>query len=568
VAILLALGGLIGLGACTGGAPQTPGPGLATSQTLRFAVAGDVGTLDPAVTYASADLQIAQNLFDGLVRYDDGLAVVPDLAVGLPAVSADQLTYTFHLRPGAVFSNGDPLTSHDVLYSWNRAAADQGPYASTFSAVAGYDRLSLQPPAPDRLEQLLASGDPSVRLSGLTAPDATTVVVRLVRPAGWFLSALALPGAVGMVVDQRAIRQDPTGWWTRPETLTGSGPYRLAARAPGRSLDFAAVTGWRGSPSPTVRALHVDVVPDAGEREADYEEGAYDLNGFGGSSTLRPGDLRRIRGTPALAAQLVSRTGAGSAWVNFNLVHDPVRTATGPFLNALGQAAQDLRLALALAVDRRRLAAACDGLCTPSSGGLIPAGLAGSGGGDPLAFDPGRAKTLLGQADPDGSGTRGLVFAYDTESPLYRALAQSLRDQWSANLGIQVDLRPEAHDQLLRDSRAGAVVLSRAGWQADYNHPHDWYDNLFGQAAGCPDSNCESGYDTGRFDQLAAQAAAAPLVQALPLYDEMGSMLSSAAAYIPLVYSTRTYMVAPYVQGAGANNLFEHPWLEYRVLRH
>jgi ABC-type oligopeptide transport system substrate-binding subunit len=567
----LGLAGLVAATACGQGADQPVSQSLAADQTLRFAVAQDAGTLDPAQTYASADLQVAQNLFDGLVRYDDALNVVPDLAAGAPTISADQLTYTFRLRPGTAFSNGDRLTSRDVVYSWNRAAAQQGPYAATFSAVAGFDRLPVQPPAPDRLEQLLAENDPAVRLTGLTAPDDATLVVKLARPAGWFLSALALPGAVGMVVDQRVVPKDPAGWWTKPETLVGSGPYRLSRRSQGRSLDFAAVRDWWGSPPPTVRAVHVDVIPDAAGREAAYEQGQYDLNGFGGPSTLTATDLTRIRSTPRLAAELVARPGTGSAWVSFNLVHDGVRAAGGPFLTTLGQAGRDLRLAFALALDRKRLASACGALCTPATGGLIPTGLAGYGGdgSDPLAvFDPARARTLLHGADPDGARTRGLAFVYDAESPLYRTLAQSLREQWKANLGVQVDLQPEAHQQLLRDTRAGKLVLSRGGWQADYDHPQDWYDNLFGRAAGCPDSNCGSGYDTAAFDQVAAQADAKPLPAALPLYRQLGQMLSADAAYVPLVYSTRTYVIKPYVRGAGANNLLENPWAEYRILQH
>jgi ABC-type transport system substrate-binding protein len=544
---------------------------LAADQTLRFAVAADAGTLDPAQAYASSDLQLAQNLFDGLVRTDDALNVVPDLAAALPTISADQLTYTFRLRPGLTFSNGDRLTSRDVVYSLNRAAAAQGAYASTLSVVAGYDRLPVQPPPPERLEQLLAKNDPSARLTGLSAPDDATVVVKLARPAGWFLNALALPGATGMVVDERVVEQDPTGWWAKAATFAGSGPYRLSGRTPGQSLDFAAVPDWQGSPRPTVRSVHVDVIADAAAREAAYEQGQYDLNGFGGASTLEPSDLSRVRATPNLAAQLLTVPGTASAWVSFNLVHDAIRGAAGPFLTSLGPSARDLRLAFSLALDRRRLAAACGGLCTAATGGLIPNGLAGSGGDgtDPLAaFDPARARALLRGADPDGSRTKGLVFVYDAESPLYRALAQSLRDQWRANLGVQVELQPEAHQQLLRDARAGKLVLSRGGWQADYDDPADWYDNLFGRAAGCPDSNCGSGYDTAAFDQLAAQADARPLAAALPLYRQLGQMLSADAAYVPLVYSTRTYLIKPYVRGAGANNLFEHPWAEYQLLQH
>ena len=571
----------VGLGAaallvaagCGGGSDQPQSQSLAADQTVRFPMADDVATLDPAQTYASADLQIAQNLFDGLVRYDDALQIVPDLADALPTVSPDQLTYTFKLRPGVSFSNGDRLTSRDVLYSWNRAAAAQGPYTASLSAVAGFDRLPAQAPAPEALERLLARNDPSVRLSGLTAPDDSTVVVELAHPAGWFLSALALTGATGMIVDRNAVQADPRGWWTRPETLIGTGPYRLIGRGTGQWLGFQAVPNWWGDPRPTVRDVHVDVVPDPAAREAGYEQGAYDLNGFGGAGILSRPDLNRIRATPGLAAQLVSRPGTGSAWVDFNLVHDSIRSAGGPFVVTLGQPARDLRLAMALAVDKRRLAAAaCGGLfCTPATGGLIPKGLEGYEGdsADPLAaFDPARARTLLKGADPDGSRTRGLMFVYDAESALYRSLAESLRDQWRANLGLQVEIQPEAHQQLLRDSRAGKLVLSRAGWQADYDHPQDWYDNLFGRAAGCPDSNCASGYDSAQFDQLAAQAAAKPMPDSLALYGQLGRLLSADAVYIPLVYSTRMYMIKPYIRGAGANNLLEHPWAEYQVLQH
>jgi oligopeptide transport system substrate-binding protein len=564
---------LIAIVGCGQPSDQPLSQTLAADQTLRFAIPDDPGSLDPAQLYAPADLQVAQNLFDGLVRYDDALHVVPDLAAGLPAASSDQLTYTFTLRPDATFSNGDRVTSRDVLYSWNRAAAAQGPYAGFFSAVAGFDRLPVQPPAPDKLEELLARNDPTVRLTGLSAPDDLTVTVRLAHPTGWFLSALALPGAAAAIVDQRVIQRDPGRWWTRPETLIGTGPYRLTGRSPGESLDFQSNPRRWGAPGPTVRNVHIDVVPDAGTREAAYEQGRYDLNGFGGASTLSQADLTRIKASSRLAAELTIRPGTGSAWVSFNLVHDPVREAGGPFLLAAGASARDLRLAFALAVDKTRLAAAaCAGLlCLPATGGLIPKGLAGYGGdgSDPLAgFDPARARALLARADPDGSRTRDLTFVYDAESPVYRVLAEGLRDQWSANLGVRVAIQAEAHEQLVRDLRAGKLVLGRAGWQADYDHPRDWYDNLFGGAAGCPDSNCTSGYATTQFDQLAVQAAGRPLADALPLYRRLARTLSADAVYVPLVYSTRMYMTKPYVRGAGANNLLEHPWAECGILRH
>src|SRR5579864_4958365 len=97
---------------------------LATDQTLRFPSDSDIGSLDPALIQAETDVELYQNLFDGLLKFDDRLNIVPDLATGMPEISSDQMTYTFHLRPEARFWNGDPVTAQDFIYSFSRAAAE------------------------------------------------------------------------------------------------------------------------------------------------------------------------------------------------------------------------------------------------------------------------------------------------------------------------------------------------------------------------------------------------------------------------------------------------------------
>src|SRR5712692_5256513 len=115
---------------------------LSGDQTLSFPIARDVADLDPALISTPADVDVMRNVFSGLYRFDDQLHEVPDLAVGLPDVSPDGLTYTFHLRHDAHFSNGDPITAGDVIYSWNRAAAKQGDYAWLFNVLVGYQDVA------------------------------------------------------------------------------------------------------------------------------------------------------------------------------------------------------------------------------------------------------------------------------------------------------------------------------------------------------------------------------------------------------------------------------------------
>src|SRR5689334_7164040 len=123
----------------------------------------------------------------------------------------------------------------------------------------------------------------------------------------------------------------------------------MTRRSPGQSMEFSAVSGWWGAPQPTVRKVQIDVTPDAHAHEAGYEQGRYDLNGFGGSSVVTQDDLSRIKSID-LAMLLLVRPGIGSTWVNFNFFHAATRAAAGPFLDALGQPARDLRLAFALTV--------------------------------------------------------------------------------------------------------------------------------------------------------------------------------------------------------------------------
>ncbi len=194
----LAIGavGSLAIGACGGGGTGGGG-GLASDQTLNFPILSDFGTLDPAVADAETDQEIQQNFLDGLVRFDKDLNIVPDLATAVPQPSTDGLTYTFKLRQDVTFSNGDKFTSKDVLYSWNRAVAYQGSYATNLSAIDGYSTVAKNKKAGKDLEALLEKNDPSVTMTGLTAPDPYSVQVKLSAPAGWFLTAIALSGTTG-----------------------------------------------------------------------------------------------------------------------------------------------------------------------------------------------------------------------------------------------------------------------------------------------------------------------------------------------------------------------------------
>ena len=533
---------IVALAACTSSNPPPPEI-LAADQTLSFPISQDVSDLDPALISNPSDVDIMRNVFSGLYRFDDHLREVPDIATGQPTVTADGLTYTFHLRHKAQFSNGDPITADDVIYSWNRAAARQGDFAGLFSVVAGYSDV--------------AAGK-SDHLTGLAKVDDYRLAVTLNKAAGYFMAELALWPY--WLVDRQVIASaGEDSWFTSPDTLIGSGPFRMTARVVGQSMDFAPVAGWYGGRTGAITHVHVEVVADPASQVAQYESGVFTVLGYARQG-LAAADAKRYTGDPALMTQLSLVPAGTASWVGFNL-------KAGPFAGDTGRAG---RHAFSTAIDRAALATAvCNAgtACAPASGGLISKGLVGfmGDGADPnVKFDAAAAKTEYQAWDPSGSKVKGLAYTYDT-SPINKAVCDNLAAQWKANLGLAIAC-VELDRKTFLDSRNGscAFPLFRQSWNADYDHPQDWLDNLFVTGA----ASSGSCYSNPGLDQIVAGADASRLDSSLAEYGTAGHLLVNDVALAPLLYGVQQYLVHPYVRGAGGNALYDDLWTSTRILKH
>jgi oligopeptide transport system substrate-binding protein len=586
--------GLLSAAACGSTTTTNTGGALASNQTLHFAVFNDFDTLDPGVSDLEVDSEIAQNVFDGPFRYDNNLKIIPDIATVVPTsanggISADGLTYTIHLKNNVTFSNGDKVTSKDFLYSWNRAAALNGPYAaSIFGPVVGFGAVQKAASAKptggvstsQNIETQLAASNPAFMMSGLTAPDPSTVVVKLANPAGFFLSALTLQATSGMVVDENVVKGDPVNWWSKPSEFIGTGAYKMTEYVPHQDMKFVLVPNWWGTPKPVLTHVNVDIkASDTATQStaiAAWEQGKYDLLGYGGSSSLPIADILRIHQSSSETSQLKLIPKGRTTWVSFmvNASYNPTTAAGDPFTGT-SQAAIDLRKAFALSVDIKSLAnIVCSNLvCIPATGGLITKGLIGYGGDgtDPLAkFNVNQAKQLLQQAEQaDPSLTakvQHLTYTYN-QGGLNDSTAQFLQGQWQTNLGIHVNIQGQTQPPFIGNRLKGDYMMSRDGWQFDYNHPQDWYDNLWGAAVLSANAST-SGYDSPTYDSTLAQADKLPLDQALTLYNQLATELQTQAVYVPLYYSVGTFLIHPYVQGAGSTTQADYYWNGISIQSH
>ncbi|HEY8641627.1 MAG TPA: ABC transporter substrate-binding protein, partial [Candidatus Dormibacteraeota bacterium] len=346
-------------GGNTGG--STGSETLASDQTLSFPVQDDIQTLDPGHVQSGQDITFTSEMFVGLYGLDNSNKIVNQIATGLPDVSADGKTYTFHLRKDAKFWNGDPIKSKDVVYSWNRAAALNDAYATVFQPVVGFDDTS---------------NGKTKTMSGLSPPDDYTVKAQLTDAAGYWMSELALWTAA--VVSEQAITQGgEDSWWGKPETAVGAGPFKMTERTPKASMAFQPVPNWWGGSTGALKNIKVEIGLDQASQVKKYEAGGFDLVGPA-NQPPGPDDILRYKSDPTKQKEENIYPAGRTTWVDFQFTgNSPFAPKPGitPGQPTAGLSADDGKLgrsAFSLAVDRAALVdvvCAKGATCTQATGG-------------------------------------------------------------------------------------------------------------------------------------------------------------------------------------------------------
>ncbi|TMC36202.1 MAG: hypothetical protein E6J28_10560 [Chloroflexi bacterium] len=375
------------------------------------------------------------------------------------------------------------------------------------------------------------------------------------------------------MVDQKVIlaagKATDTTWASVPATAIGTGPYKMTARTPKQSIDFAPVANWWGGQTGTVTKVHIEIVADQKAQLTKYESGGYSLIGFANQS-LTPEDVIRYNSDSQLKKQLTLQPSARTSWIGFNMCEGPgkpVKTCTtaSPFA---GDAGKPLREAFSLAIDRDQLidiACSKGTACVKATGGVITKGLKGYLGDDtdPWAkFDKAQAQQLLQQAG--GAAKVGnLTYTYNA-SAQNKAVCDNLASQWRANLGVTVQCASTDRASFFNARTKCTYPIFRHSWGADYDNPQDWFDFLFVTDAGSSGS-C---YSNPQLDSKAKDANTKNLSQSLESYKAMNKILVDNCVTGNLFYGIQQYLVHPYVKGAGGNPLYDNYWSDVKILQH
>lgn len=484
-------------------------------------------TLDAHRCQEVACGNVLRDLYEGLVAEGPDGAVIPGMAERWET-SADGRTWSFRLRAGLAWSNGEALDAPQVVASFRRAFAPTttAPFAESLSAIHG--------------ARAVQQGRLPATALGVEAPDARTVVFQLDRPAP-LLRLLLLPIADPVylpAVDRWGAQH------TRPGHLVVNGAYRLKDWLPQAAITLERNPHFRErAPIPRVRYL---VTEDAGSELKRYEAGDLDL-----TETLPPQPLAMLRSR--FGAQLRIAPYLGAFWFGFNVGRPPFADADRK------HDAHALRQALSLAIDRDKLTTYLTGFGETPAFGIVPpmpgyAAPSITASHWTQAQRDAQAQRLFRAAGYTRTDPPTIELRFNT-SVLHRRLALAVAAMWSETLGVHVQLRNEEWKVFVQNRRQRVITQAfRGGWIADVADPRDFL------AAFASDGPLDwTGWRDAGFDALLARAdAASDEPQRNALLAQAEARLLAAQPVVPLYFYTSKHLVKPWVGGYVANPLDHH----------
>ncbi|MBZ2175288.1 peptide ABC transporter substrate-binding protein [Schnuerera sp. xch1] len=426
---------------------------------LRTNNSSEPGSLDPPLAQGTHESWILTNVFEGLMTYDENGEMVYGMAEDYE-VSEDGLTYTFTIRDGVTWTNGDPVTAHDFEFSWKRAldpelAAD---YAHQLYYIKGGEAYN--------------SGEGSRDDVGVTALDDKTLEVTLESPTAYFAELTAF--YTYFPVNKNVVESNPD-WAKNAETHVSNGPFKLVEWKHNDQILIEKNEDYYNADKIKLDGVDFDILEDQNTAWQKYSGGEYDLLVDVPTSVVY--QLQQQENPELRIGEQV-----GTYYYNVN-------PDVKPFNNV------KIRKALSMALDRETIVTdITQGGQIPAEG-VVPLGLKDENGndfrdgvGNLIEYDPEGAKALLDEGLAEEGMTleefnnNGYVLLYNT-SESHKKIAQAAQEMWRTALGIEIGLENVEFQVKLDREKSGDYDISRAGWIGDYMDPMTILDLWWSESA-------------------------------------------------------------------------------------
>lgn len=489
---------------------------LAPLQRMVINNGSEVASLDPHKVEGTPESNIILNLLEGLVSTDANGHLAP--AVAESWENTDYQTWTFHLRPGAVWSDGSPVTAQDFVYSWQRLADPKtgSPYASYLQ----YARI-------ENIDAILAGKKPPESL-GVSAIDDKTLKVTLSEPVPYFVSMLS---HTSMKPVKQAVVEKFGDKWTLPQNYVGNGAYRLSEWVVNERIVLERNPSyWNNSKTVIEQATFLPLSSEVSDINR-YRSGEIDIT----NSAIPPNLYAKMK------REIPEQLHVNPYLCTF---YYEINNLRAPFTD------ERVRAAVKLTLDRDIIANKIMGQGQIPAYSFTPTFTEGGNFSQPewagwtQEKRNEEAKKLLAQAGFTAEIPLKFTLLYNT-SDQNKQQAIAAASMWKKNLGAQVTLQNQEWKTSLQSRHEGQFDVARATWCGDYNEPSAFLNMLLSNS-----SNNTFFYKSPAFDALMASTLKASDATARSaIYQQAETLLDKDSALIPVYYRVSARLVKPTVGG-------------------
>lgn len=555
------------LAGCGGGTTSTPAPAetgsaapestapATTANEITVNIASEPQTIDPALNSAVDGAIMINHMFEGLMRWvdsgvetagSDGTCTNAELSYG-QAESYDKVTnedgtvtYTFHLRDGIMWSDGQPVTANDFVFSWQRLVdpATAADYSYMIDCVVGANEIMYGTPTGEYDadgNEIIEYAEPSTL--AVSAPDDKTFVVTITSDLPYFTELCAFPATFPVREDIVSDSQ----WTYSPDTYISNGAYKMTSRVTNSEIVMEPNEYYYGVDTLGPDKITFKLMDDANAMLSGFNSGELDfiesMPTDEVAGLLASGDLKIV-------------DYIGTYYVCYQTQKEPFDDPK-------------VREAFTLAIDRTYIVEQITQTGQVEAGGFVPAGVYDAEGatGDDFRTVGGdyyaptdadyeanceRARELLAEAGyPNGEGFPVVTYLYNTDDS-HKAVGEALQNMWQTVLGVTVQLDNQEWATFLQTRKDGDYSIARNGWIADYNDPMSFLD-MWLTGGG----NNDAQYSNAEYDSLIQQAKAStdPAERMSLMHQAEDIIIGQDYALCPLYFYTQKYMLADDVQG-------------------
>jgi oligopeptide transport system substrate-binding protein len=499
---------------------------LSAEQTFHRGNGSEVQTLDPHKAEGVPSSNILRDLYEGLTIEAPNGDVIPGAAESWE-ISADGKVYTFHIRAGARWSNGDPVTAHDFVFGLRRSAdpATASKYAQILAPIYNAESVVAGTLPPEEL--------------GVKAIDDATLEVRLKAPTPYFLGLLNHSSTYP--VHAGSVRENGDQF-SRPGKLIGNGAYLLKEWVVQSHITLVRNPYYWDDANTTIDKVVYYPIEDQSTELKRYRAGELDY-----TNEIPSNQFKWIKAN--LPDELHVGPYLGTYYYGYNLTKPPFKGNL------------KLREALSMAIDRDIITQKITGIGEIPSYSWVPAGITNYTS-QKLEYADwtqqeriAKAKQLYKEAGYSKGYPLKVEIRYNT-SENHKKLAIAIAAMWKMYLGVQTRLVNEEWKVFLENRKQKQVTqVFRAGWIGDYNDPYTFAE-LMHSKHGINDS----AYNNPQYDQLLAEASLeGDLERRREILQHAERILLHDHPIIPIYSYVTKHMIKPWV-GGYVPNILDHTY--------